>query len=125
MDETTVYTALQTLDAVPMRKGMEVFVVLEPNLGGRFSEPEPAKIEKATVLRVSDGQERSVLLRLHDGREKRWHPNANEIRSMGIYASLISATAGARLRNRQEVRRAEGDIEALRTRIARFKATCG
>lgn len=123
MDETKEVTALQTLDGVPMHKGMRVYLVCE----GYVDEyrHKIARPEAATVLRISDGQERSVLLRIEDGRETRWHPKEGEIASRGLFAKLDAAKRDSKLRNQDS---ADAEAKSIRARIAKradFLRRCG
>lgn len=116
-------TAMQTVDGVPMVKGMRVYLVDDAHLG-RYEDIKPARPIEATVLRISDGQERSVLLRRRDGVETRWHPKPHDVETYGLFASKSMAHDLARRKNLDAAFVFRKDIERDQTKLKKFVKLC-
>ncbi len=94
-DDTTIHT----VDNCPLQPGVTVYLVRQPELSRYREENKIVEPMACTVVRVTDGEYRSALLRLEDGSETRWYPKRGHIETEALFAKIGNAYAECRSRN--------------------------
>lgn len=120
--EKEISVAVHSVDGVPMKKGMRVFLVREAWID--HYETRVAMPLAGTVLRVSDGENRSLLLHLESGSECRWYPTEHECREKRVYHSLKEAKLFAEELNRKAIKKREVGLEHEFIKLNKFKRIC-